>query len=472
MAANILNEIAGIDLGDKRRNRRIGRLASRMAASPMESLRAACKGWAEVIAGFRLLHNEEVTWEKILGAHERATMERAGECERILLAQDTTELDYSSHKSLTGAGRLDAQNRRGFYAHNHLLVDEDTGVALGLCGSHVWTREQETKNHGHKQVPFEQKESHRWFEGYLKACEVAQKHPAAEVVTVGDRESDIYEIYAEWQRRGQCGESRAEVLVRAGRDRALLDSERHLFEAMRTGQVLGTYQVKFASKAQLRKIRGSTRVTHRLGRKATLQVRGTKVCLKPTHRKHGGQLPPVEMWAVCVSEIKPPKGHEPIEWLLLTSLPAETFSQARRIIEAYTKRWLVEELHRILKSGCRVEQINLRTSAALLPAVALYLIVAWRILYLRDFRRAQPDLCCSVFFASAEWQAACVIQALPPETGPPTLAEMIDMVGKMGGHMGRKKDPSPGPECLWRGMEKLRCYVEMGQALGALSRRT
>jgi|AntAceMinimDraft_17_1070374.scaffolds.fasta_scaffold36558_1 hypothetical protein len=466
MAANILNEIAGIDLGDERRNRRIGRLAARMAASPLESLRAACKGWAEAIAGFRLLHNKEVTWEKILCAHEQATMERAGACERMLLIQDTTELDYSSHKALTGAGRLDAQTRQGFYAHNHLLVDEDTGVALGLCGSHVWSREQETKDHGHKLVPFEEKESYRWFQGYQRACEVAKKHPAAEVVTVGDRESDIYEIYADWQRRCRCGEKRAEVLVRAGRDRALLDSDKHLFQTMRAGQELGTYQVKFASKAQLRKIKGSNHLTQRLGRKATLQVRSTKVCLKPPDRKHGEKLPSVELWAVCILEIDPPQGHEPIEWFLLTSLPAETFSRAQRIISAYASRWLVEELHRILKSGCRVERVNLRDSAALLPAVALYLIVAWRILYLRDFRRAQPDLCCSIFFTPAEWQAACLISGRPTDTGPPTLVLMVDMVGKMGGHMGRKNDPSPGPECLWRGMEKLRCYVEMGQALG------
>ena len=276
-------------------------------------------------------------------------------------------------------------------------------------------------------MPFEEKESYCWFQGYQRACEVAKKHPAAEVVTVGDRESDISEIYADWQRRCQCGERRAEVLVRAGRDRALLDSDKHLFQTMRAGQELGTYQVKFASKAQLRKIKGSNHLTQRLGRKATLQVRSTKVCLKPPDRKHG-----------------------------------------ERIISAYASRWLVEELHRILKSGCRVERVNLRDSAALLPAVALYLIVAWRILYLRDFRRAQPDLCCSIFFISAEWQAACLISGRPTDTGPPTLALMVDVVGKMGGHTGRKNDPSPGPECLWRGMEKLRCYVEMGQALGKL----
>ena len=130
-------------------------------------------------------------------------------------------------------------------------------------------------------MPFEEKESYCWFQGYQRACEVAKKHPAAEVVTVGDRESDISEIYADWPRRCQCGERRAEVLVRAGRDRALLDSDKHLFQTMRAGQELGTYQVKFASKAQLRKIKGSNHLTQRLGRKATLQGRSTKVCLSP-----------------------------------------------------------------------------------------------------------------------------------------------------------------------------------------------
>ena len=226
--------------------------------------------------------------------------------------------------------------------------------------------------------------------------------------------------------------------------------------------------LQVAFKPAVRKVKGSRRLTRRLGRKATLQVRSTKVCLKPTQRKHGDKLPPVELWAVGVFEIDPPQDQEPIEWFLLTSLPAETFAQAQRIIHAYAKRWLIEELHRILKSGCRVEQVNFRDSASLLPTVALYLIVAWRILYLRDFRRAQPDLCCSVFFTSAEWRAACLIQGRATDPDPPTLAQMVDMVGKMGGHMGRKSDPSPGPECLWRGMQKLRCYVEMGQALGKL----
>ena len=159
--------------------------------------------------------------------------------------------------------------------------------------------------------------------------------------------------------------------------------------------------------------------------------------LRPPERKHGEALPPVDLWAVGVFELNAPAGQEPIEWILLASLPAETFAQAIRIILAYTLRWKIEEFHRILKSGCRVEQLNFRDDESLLPAVALYCIVAWRILYLRDFRRAQPELCCSNFFSAEEWRAACIIHGRKIGKDPPTLAEMVDMVGKSGGHMGR-----------------------------------
>ena len=128
MAANIKHELAGIDLGDARRDLLIGKLAARMAASPMASIRAACSGWPKAIAGFRLLNSPSVTADKILDVHESATLERARSSRLLLLVQDTTELDYTSHKALKGAGRLDKQTRRGFYAHSRLLVDEDTGI--------------------------------------------------------------------------------------------------------------------------------------------------------------------------------------------------------------------------------------------------------------------------------------------------------------------------------------------------------
>ena len=139
-----------------------------------------------------------------------------------------------------------------------------------------------------------------------------------------------------------------------------------------------------------------------------------------------------------------------------------------RIVRIYTRRWLVEEYHRVLKSGCRIEALTLRESGALLCAVALYMVVAWRILYLRDLSRGSAELPGTWFFTPAETRAASLILKRAAGNDPPTLGELTVMVAKIGGYAARKSDPPPGAECLWRGLEKLRCYVEMGQALGAL----
>lgn len=468
MAANIKKELAGIDLGDVRRNKRALALIASMAQAPSESLRASCGGWNEAISGFRLLNSPEVTAEKIFTPHERATLERAKHCSHLLLIDDTTELDYTSHKALEGAGRLDHQKRSGFYAHNHLLVDEDSGVALGLCGSHIWTRELETKGGQHKQMPFPEKESYRWFEGYQQACSIAASLPNAEVIFVADRESDIYEIFTELSKNENTEKPAAGLIIRAGRDRALREKGESLFDTVRSAPELGTYQIDFKKKQQTRKVKGNRQMVVREGRKATLRVCASEIVLRPPYRLHGDKLPSVTLRAVGVFEVNPPEGQEPIEWILLTSLPVASFEQAMRIVHAYAKRWLIEEFHRILKSGCGVEQIQLRESSALLSAVALYMIVAWRILYLRDLSRIAPQEPCTPFFSEAEWRAALIISKHPTAHSPPCLGDIIRMIGKFGGHMGRKKDLPPGPECLWRGMEKLRHYVEMGQALGVL----
>lgn len=469
MAVNIQMELARIELGDERRRRRAAKLAGRMAAAPQKSVRAACKGWNEAIAAFRLLHNRTVTPAKILAAHERSTLQRASQCKSLLVIDDTTELDYTSHKALEGTGPLSTLSRRGFFAHSHLLVAEQEGVALGLCGSRIWARDdaEHGKAKNKKETPFEKKESYRWLEGYLKACTVVENNPQAEVVFTGDRECDIYEIFAEWQRRKEKALPCAEIVVRSGRDRALTDGG-HLHEKVRQGKVLGSYEIEFSSKMQARKVKGNRHLTHRKGRKAELEVRSARVRLRPPWRKQGEPLPVVELGVIGVFELDPPEGQEPIEWILLTSLPVETFDQAKRGVDIYTQRWLIEEFHRILKSGCRVEQIAFRDSDSLLAAVALYMVIAWRILYLRDYGRAAPRLCCSMFFTEAEWKAAFIVFRKATGPDPPTLAEMLAMVGKIGGHMGRKTDPPPGPECLWRGLQELRCYVTMGEAAGVL----
>ena len=182
MPSNIKDEFATIDLGDQRLDERLLRCAGRLAQDPCASLRAACKGEAEVKAGYRLLHNEKVDMEQILAAHRQAGLKRIGGCaqeEAILFIQDTTELDFTNHKALSGSGPLADLSLRGFYLHNHLLVSELGGVVLALCSAKAWARKDEDhgKSKERRHLPMEQKESIRWLEGYEEACKLAGELP-------------------------------------------------------------------------------------------------------------------------------------------------------------------------------------------------------------------------------------------------------------------------------------------------------
>ena len=470
MPCNIKDEFAMIDLGDQRRDERLLLLAARLAENPTRSVRASCKGEAEIKAGYRLLHNGRLAIEHILRAHRRGTLLRAGQLdcdEALLFIQDTTELDFTTHKTLKGAGPLTDISLRGFYLHNHLLVSEAGGLAVGICSAKVWAREDE--HHGKSKeryrLPMEQKESIRWLEGYEEASRLAGEISPREVIMVADRECDIYAIYNRQAQLRQAQMPKADYIVRALHDRRLAGG-RFLFDALKSAPVLGTYEVEVERKRQRIKVKGNSKSHLRQARTARLEVRSMEVTLPRPQRAEG--LEEVKMSAVLVEEANPPAGERPIQWILLTSLGAENFREAMRIVRAYIRRWLIEDFHRTLKSGCRVEAIGLRESNALLSAVALYMVIAWRILYLRTLSRRCPEAPASWFFTEGESRAASLIFGRKPSTVPLSLRELTVLVARMGGYAARKNDPPPGAESMWRGMEKLRCYVEMGEALGAL----
>lgn len=459
-----------IDLGDQRRDERLLLLAARLAENPTQSVRASCRGEAEIKAGYRLLHNEHLSMAQLLEAHRQAALLRIGGLdpgEALLFIQDTTELDFTTHKTLRGAGPLTNISQRGFHLHNHLLASEVGGLAMGLCSAKAWAREDE--HHGkageRRRLPKEQKESFRWLEGYLEACKLAAELAARQVIMIADRECDIYDLYGQWAQFRENQKPCADFIVRALHDRKLSEGGL-LFEALQGAPVMGAYEVEVDQKRQKIKIKGNTRSHTRQARTAKLQVRSLAVSFIRPELAVGSAA--VKMSAVLVEETNPPEGQLPIRWILLTSLPAGNFQEAMRIVRGYTHRWLIEDFHRTLKSGCRVESVGLRESRALLAVVALYTVVAWRILYLRDISRRCPQAPASWFFTEGEWRAAALIYKLVPETAPPSLNELAILVARMGGYGARKNDPPPGAECMWRGLEKLRCYVEMGEALGAL----
>jgi hypothetical protein len=487
MSADVKHDLSGVKLGDERRERRLCRLATRMAQHPERSVKSACRGAAESTAAYRLLHRPEVTPEVILEGHQEAALSRAAlsraalvEGESLLLLQDTTELDFSTHKALKGSGPLGEKERRGFFAHNRLLVAEEEGVALGLCGSEIWARHDEDAglSKDRKKRPIEEKESYRWVKAYKAARKIAHELENKTIIVVGDRESDIYELYEARANAKikETGEHRApEFVVRSGRNRALAGelSGSHLHEYVRQeAPLLGKYRLKIDTKVQMKKKSGGSRVkTRRQGRKLELEVRACHLTLRAPYRKGREKPQEVTLWALVATETNPPKGQDPIDWILLTSMPVEDWESARRVLRIYQQRWLIEEYHRVLKTGCRVEQIALREADALLPTLAVSMIVAWRILYLRDMSRHCGELPVTCCFEEIEWRAVWIV-ALGMRTddtrAPPSLAQMLREVAILGGHQGRPSDRPPGAESIWRGMQDMRRYVEALEALEAV----
>jgi hypothetical protein len=461
MPDDFADEFADADLKDLRRSRRLPMVAAALAGAPAESITAASGGWAECMAAFRLLNNGDYDPIELIRPHSRKTVGRCADHGCAIAIQDTSELDFSHMKCAGGLGPLNDERRRGFYLHAHYVVSEQ-GLPLGVLDADIVVRED-----GHfgqaaarKKLPIAQKESGRWVEGYRKACGLARELPGREVFSVSDREGDIFELYREWHLAGPG--QRAAWVVRASQDRALLGvgggAPGKLFEALRRAPVLGGLEFEVPATTGSKKVKGDRVKTVRAARTVRQVVRAMEVTPRPPQRR-GESLPRVTFWAILAEEVDPPEGEEPICWLLLTSERVTTLEGALRIIRIYMRRWDIEVLFRVLKTGCRVEHVQLKCREAIVRALMIYLAIAWRILYLTHLGRSCPELPCGCVFDEAEWRAACAVAGRPPEAGEPSLGEFILIVGKLGGHLGRKCDGPPGPQVMWRGLARVRDFA-------------
>lgn len=447
----IEQELATVDLGDKRLDKRMAILLDRFASKPTASIPAACRGGAEIQAAYRFFNNESVTAEGVLEPHREATLRRIREHEVALLAQDTTELDFTRKQEVVeGAGPLNYEQRAGFLCHPLFAVTPER-LPLGTIHAKVWGRDPEDphKKERRKYTPFEEKESHRWLESYRRACEVAEACPNTTIVSMSDREGDIYECLMEG--KGSANEKKAAWIARSCQDRKLVDrgegcdamAHKTIREAVAASDVLGQVRVRLPKREK------------RKAREATLQVQACRVWLNAPYRK-GKKLSNVKVNAVLVREVNAPEDEEPIEWLLLTSLPVSTFDQAYRVVSYYCCRWQIEIFFRVLKSGCKVEQLQLEKDERLIPCVMLYMIVAWRTMMVTMLGRECPDLSCDVMFEEHEWKSVyTIIKKTPAPSEPPPLGEFVSMVAQLGGYLGRKGDGPPGPQTIWIGLQRM-----------------
>lgn len=444
-------ELGGAQLGDLRRSQRLVTLATALAKHPDTSLPAACGSWTATKAAYRFLDNDAVEPDDILAAHRDSTLKRIAAYPMVLAVQDTTVYNFTTHRATRGLGPITRKTPgynepgAGFFVHSCLAVSPE-GVPLGLLGQHLWVRPEpdgRAKRNQRRSRPTEDKESARWLNMLATSTEALP--PTTRVVTVADREADIFDFFLE------AVELQRDLLVRAAWDRRLREPDGYLWDAAEQAEVVGTLTITVP------------RADDRPSRTANLELRTARVQLRPPHKRSSKVLPPVVLSAVLAREANPPTGQAPIEWLLLTTQLVSSVAEASDCVRWYTHRWKIERYHYTLKSGCQVEELELEDIERLHRALAVYAVVAWRLLYLTYMARVEPQAPCTVVLSSSEWQALyCTIhrKKRAPQT-PPDLQTAVLWIARLGGFLARKRDGAPGVKVLWQGYRRLQDLTAM-----------
>lgn len=442
-------ELVEADLGDTRLGDRLIRMVDAFTDRPDASVPEAL-GSAGAKAAYRFWDNAEVVPEKVLAPHTARTAQRASEHPVVLALQDTTEVNLSHHPATENTGYLACPNCRGLLLHTVLAVTTE-GVPLGLLHQQTWVRpiEQLRKSKSRSQKSVQDKESQRWLTGLAAAERTLPDQ--VQVVVVGDRESDLFDLFVARRRKG------VDLLVRVCQTgRRVEHPEKYLREALLASPVRGTMPVEVP------------RADGRPSRAAMLSVRFISLTVPPpTNHKDRRRLEPVTLQFVLVEEENPPAGEKPICWLLATTLPVESFEDAVRCVRWYVLRWRIERFHFTLKSGCRIEQRELEKVERMERAIATFSIVAWRLLWLTYEAREHPDHSCEGILEAHEWKSLyATIHRTPrlPDQAP-TIRQAVRMIARLGGFMGRKRDGEPGVKTLWRGLSRLHDISETWRLL-------
>jgi len=439
------HEFATLALGDQRRHHRVKLLMTQLAQQPAASLPLACGEAADLKAAYRLFDNEAVSAQALLQPHLQSTVQRMQQHSVVLAVQDTTALNYAKHFCTEGLGPIvNRRSSRGYFLHTTFALSPG-GVPLGCLAAHTFNRSE--KKFGTRQPsrvrnhePLAQKESQRWLES-LRACEaVAAQCPRTRIVNVADREADIYELFAQALKHQQV-----QLLIRVQHNRQVAGEPQRLWPHLERQPEAGTLCVEVPR-------RGG-----QPARTARLSVRFCAVKVSAPCLKEG--QPALALWAIEARELHPPRGARAILWRLLTTLPVAVAAQAMEYIGWYARRWQIEVLHKVLKSGCNVEGRQLQTRERLDRALMLALVVAWRVMHLTQTAREQPRQPATVEFSELEIKVLCCrfSSACASEL---TLEKAVHWIARLGGFLGRKSDGHPGPITLWRGLRRLNDLTE------------
>lgn len=443
--STILDE-SSIDFqfGDRRIDRRANYMTTKMTKGAEKSLpQIFCTG-ADLKGAYRFFDNNLVTPEKILEPHKIETVKRCKHQKLVAVLQDSSDLDFDYMECLEGFESLHSNVDKGFRIHPSLVIT-DKGTPLGVLATLNYTRVENVLPKKHRNsLPIEEKESYRWLLGYREACKLAEQIPGVQVVSIGDREGDIYECLAEAEKTDT--HHKADILVRSNHNRCLADASDTTNDKLE--KKLIRCPVSYESKVILNRYRRDEHT-------ANVAIRASKVLIQAPNTSKKKTLPPLEMNAVLVSEIDPPKGEQPLHWLLLTTLPIDSLEEIQLIVSLYSKRWCIEIFFKVIKSGCKIDSPHLQTTTRIENFIALSMIVAWKVMLATYLPREYPNDPCTVVFTEIEWKLAyrAAYRNMPLPEEIPTLQVAVRLVAMLGGYQKRKAPP--GIQTVWRGIVKL-----------------
>lgn len=451
-----LQEFGTCRLYDQRLKDRLFTIADSFFNRPLADIPEASGSYKACKGSYRFFNNKKVTMDVILTPHVESTIERIKQHSIVLAPQDTTTLNYT-HPDTVGLGPTGTKDDKsvGMLLHDTLAFTPD-GTPLGVVDAQCWTRDPDDrgKSERRKETPIEEKESLKWLRSFRKVAEIQKLCPDTMLVSMGDRESDIFELLLE-ATKDSAG---PKLLIRADKYRlrkvhgvAIEENEKYdyLWEHMEQQPLAGTLKIHIPKREKTP------------ARDVIVAVKYSQVKINPP--KDTKHQPLENYWAVHLCETDAVSGENQIDWMLLTTVKVASFEDAKRMSEWYAGRWGIEVYHRTLKSGCRILDRQLGSAEGLQACLGVDMVVAWRIYHLTMLGREVPDHPCTVFFEDVEWKALYCYANKTREApeNPPTLIEAILMVGKIGGHLGRKCDGMPGTECIWRGLQRLDTAVDM-----------
>ena len=457
-------ELAEGQLPDKRLNKRLRHVLALLGSAVGQTIPRACQDWANTKAAYRFFSNRRVNEHAILKGHFDATRHRVSAAKgRILVLQDTTEFTFQREKTdaigitkVVYNGKDKANRPRlhtlcGLLMHSSLAVTTQ-GVPLGLTAIKFWTRDKFKGTAALKRkinptrMPIEKKESYRWLENLRQS--IALLDEPERCVHIGDRESDIYELFC------TAAELNTSFLVRAQTDR-LAGVGDHTVAAEMADEIPSSSLVINVSNGK----GGAEDVT--------LDIKFRMINVLPPIGKQK-RYPPLTLTYIHARERSQPTDRDRVDWKLVTNLPVRSGEEAAEKLSWYAMRWKIEVFHKILKSGCRAEDVKLRTAERLVNLLAIFCILSWRVFWLTMSSRATPEATPEMAITPMEVK---ILDRIVPDKRSDQktvrgLAFYINKIARLGGYLGRKCDPPPGNIVMWRGLVRL-TDIGLGMSMAA-----